>query len=885
MADRKRRRFLKLTCIVTTTFMISSLAPQVVCEELETIRALGDGWHIRSAQDTRAAGAEISRPGFDVSDWQPTSVPSTVLAALVRNGVHKDPYFGRNLELIARQPFTSSWWYRTELTLAEPLPEHVSLVFEGINYSADVWLNGRKIADRKDIVGAFRIFELDISQWAVAGGNALAVEVVPPRPGDFTIGFVDWNPTPPDRNMGLWRGVTLRRTGAVSLRDAFVTTKLDLATLSRAELTVSATLTNHRDEASAGRVIAEIDGVALSQPFELGPLEEKEIHLSPSEHPGLVIDKPRLWWPSQLGEPHLYSLTLRAALGEAVSDEKSLRFGVREVSDYINAEGHRGYKVNGRPVLIRGGGWVDDLLLDDEDRRLEHQIRYARHLNLNTIRLEGFWGRSQRLYELADEYGLLIMVGWSCQWEWEDYLGKPVDEEFGGILTPEDMRLVSRSLADQVRWLRSHPSIFVWVLGSDMLPRPELERMYRDELRSVDTSRPLLASCKLKTSEVSGSTAVKMNGPYDYVTPNYWYVDKTNGGAFGFNTETGPGPQPPPIESIRRMIPEQNLWPIDDMWHYHCGRNEFNTLDRYHNALDKRYGPSSGVEEFARKAQLANYEGMRAMFEAFAANRPTATGVIQWMLNSAWPEMYWQLYDYYLMPNGAFYGARTAAEPLNVLYNYGDRGVYATNDTLSTVRNVTAEVRLLDLGSKERFSKTLTLDLTPGEPRKLVELPETLDLTPVYFLDLKLRGADDGVLGRNFYWLSTKPDVLDEEGTEWFYTPNKSFADFTALDDLPPVPLQVRGSLGTTPGEPSLEVTMQNPSAALAFFVELRVVDPTSGHSILPVLWDDNYVSLLPGQTRSIRARFPGAAAEQLATARLEYSGWNVKHAVQGIDR
>jgi exo-1,4-beta-D-glucosaminidase len=885
MAERTHDRLLRRVCLLTAAISLGFQGRPAFPEEPETSRSLRDGWRIRSSQETHTSGAEISQTGFDVSDWQPTAVPSTVLAALVRNGVYEDPYFGRNLERIPHEPFESLWWYRTEFTLAGPLPSHVGLVFEGINYSADVWLNGHKVADRREIIGAFRIFDLDVSKWAVTGRNALAVEVLPPKPGDFTIGFVDWNPKPPDRNMGLWRGVRLRRTGAVSLRDPFVTTRLDLDTLDRAALTVSATLSNHGGQAAAGHVIAEVNGAACRQAFTLAPLEEKEIRLSPGDHPELVLRKPRLWWPNRLGEPHLYSMRLHVTIGDTVSDETRLRFGVREVSDYINEEGHRGYKVNGRPVLIRGGGWVDDLLLDDDEDKLEHQVRYARHMNLNTIRLEGFWGRSQRLYELADEYGLLIMVGWSCQWEWEEYLGKPVDEEFGGIQTPEEMQLISRSLADQVRWLRNHPSVFVWVVGSDMLPRPELESKYRDELRSLDTSRPLLASCALRTSEVSGSTAVKMNGPYDYVTPNYWYVDKEHGGAFGFNTETGPGPQPPPLESIRRMIPESHLWPIDEMWNYHCARNEFNTLDRYLNALDERYGPSSGVEAFARKAQLANYEGMRAMFEAFAANRPKATGVIQWMLNSAWPEMYWQLYDYYLMPNGAFYGARTAAEPVNILYNYGDRGVYVTNDTPSAVRGATAEVRLLDLGSKERLSRTLTVDVTPGHPTKLLELPETRDLTPVYFLDLKLQAAKDGVLGRNFYWLSTKPDVLDEEGTEWFYTPNKSFADFTALARLPLVALQVRVSLGAPSGGPSLELTLQNPANALAFFVEVRVVDPTSGRSILPVLWDDNYVSILPGETRSIGGRFPGTTTEELKRARLDVSGWNVKTATLEIGR
>ena len=124
--------------------------------------------------------------------------------------------------------------------------------------------------------------------------------------------------------------------------------------------------------------------------------------------------------------------------------------------------------------------------------------------------------------------------------------------EYGAIDTPAEMELISRSLRDQVVWLRNHPSVFLWVLASDVLPRPELENRYLVELAEVDPTRPSLASCGSATSEVSGPTGVKMNGPYQWVPPNYWFLDRERGGAFGFNTETGPGPQPPPIESIRR---------------------------------------------------------------------------------------------------------------------------------------------------------------------------------------------------------------------------------------------------------------------------------------------------------------------------------------------
>jgi exo-1,4-beta-D-glucosaminidase len=208
-------------------------------------------------------------------------------------------------------------------------------------------------------------------------------------------------------------------------------------------------------------------------------------------------------------------------------------------------------------------------------------------------------------------------VGWSCQWEWQDYLGQPVDETYGGIDTADEMALVNRSLRDQIVRLRNHPSVLNWVLASDMLPRPELERLYRETLAEVDPTRPPLAACSVRTSEVSGPTGVKMNGPYEWVPPDYWYLDSERGGAYGFNTETGPGAQPPPAASIRRMLPREHWWPIDAMWNYHCGRHEFASLDRYRQALAARYGESKDLDDFAQWAQVANYEAMRGMFEAF----------------------------------------------------------------------------------------------------------------------------------------------------------------------------------------------------------------------------------------------------------------------------
>jgi exo-1,4-beta-D-glucosaminidase len=839
-------------------------------DTVSTSRQLTDGWFIQAASEVTDGGALVSSAGFDTSGWIPTSAPSTPMAALVANGLYPDLYLGTNLEEVDTKQFTGPWWYRTEFEISEADANKVArLQFAGLNYTADIWLNGEQLAARSMVVGAFRVHEIDVSGRLLAGQNVLAVAVHPPQPGDFTIGFVDWNPRPPDNNMGIWRPVTLRLTGDVTLDDVVVQTDVDLETLQSAEIIVSAVVRNHSDAEVKTTVGGRIEDIRFAADVILAPHESQLVRFTPEDYDALKMDNPRLWWPHTLGEPNLYSMTLTAEVGGVVSDAAQTTFGIRQFGTYFNDEGHRGFTVNGQPVLIRGGGWVDDLLLSDTPERIDAQLAYVKQMHLNTIRLEGFWGSSHYLYDAADREGILIMPGWSCQWEWESYVGKPVSEDYGGVLEPDEMDLVAASLADQIRYLRNHPSIFTWVLASDLLPHPDLERRYETVLAEVDMTRPPLVSCGWRESEVSGPSGVKMSGPYDWVPPVYWWEDREHGGAYGFNTETGPGPQPPPLESARRMIPKDDLWPIGEVWDYHSGRGEFSDMDRYVEALDRRYGPSETVEEFLFKAQAANYEAIRPMFESFAVNRPLTTGLIQWMLNSAWPETYWQLYDWYLMPSGAFFGTRAASQPLNLSFNYADETVYAVNDSRFEREGLTAVVRAFDLSATEIYSQAYEIDLPPAGAQPVVSFAGQQAPTPVWFLDLRLRDASGAEIARNFYWLSTEADVLDYENNLWFVTPTKEYADFTALDALPEVELEVAA---TSDGS-AATVQLGNSTDALAFFVELRVVD-ADGNSILPVLWEDNYVSILPGESRELTARFP--AVDDVSGARVVIQGWNV---------
>ena len=865
-------------CGLAALFLISaaSACRTKPAESLQYDIPIADGWFIRSSAEVRDGGAVISSPGLDLAGWCPASVPSTVLAALLKNGEYPDLFVGKNLEGIPGERFAVSWWYRTEFNLqADKRLVGTRLGFDGINYRANIWLNGRLIASRDQVFGSFRTFEVEVTEATKPGPNVLAIEVFPPQPGDFTIGFVDWNPKPPDQNMGLWRPVTLRLSGPVSIEQPFVTSEVNLDTLAEAYLTITAEAVNRTNQPVSGSVQAEFEGSVLSQEVKLGPGEKRTVLFTSQQFPELKVLEPRLWWPHHLGEPNLYSLKLRFLTRKSISDEDTVTFGIREVGDYINEQGHRGFTVNGQKVLVRGGGWVDDLFLEEDPRILEAKVKYTKHMNLNTIRLEGFWGSGPELYNLCDRYGILLMAGWSCQWEWGDYAGKP-DDEYGSIKTAEDMELVARSFQDQVVLWRNHPSIFVWMLGSDKLPRPELERKYDQILEAFDASRPAVMSAKGLRSEISGDTGVKMNGPYDYVPPIYWFEDTQNGGAFGFNTETGPGPQPPPLESLKSMLPEDHLWPIDDVWNYHCARNEFNTLDRYYEALSKRYGKPDGLDDFVRKAQVANYEAMRAMFEAFAAHRPVTTGVIQWMLNAAWPKLYWQLYDYYLMPNGSFYGAKKASRPVHVLYHPLNEGIYVVNDRLGPLSGAKVHIRVLDLQSKEIFSEVKDVEVGPNTAAEISRLPSISGLTPVYFLDLKLADNAGGLVAENFYWLSTKKDVMNYPATEWFVTPIKEFADLTALEKMPPVTLKVLSAFEQAGSEQLVRVSLQNPGDTIAFFVQLNVVGGQSGRSVLPIYWEDNCVSLLPGETKILSATFSPADLQGEAPV-LRVDGWNLK--------
>ena len=435
--------------------------------------------------------------------------------------------------------------------------------------------------------------------------------------------------------------------------------------------------------------------------------------------------------------------------------------------------------------------------------------------------------------------------------------------------------------------MERHPSLFTFLYGSDRAPAPEVEKTYLRVLKESDWPNPAVASAGDYTTTV-GPTGVKMLAPYEWVAPVYWAIDTKRGGAWGFATEISPGPAIPPIESLRRMLPEDHLWPIDSVWEYHAGGMSF-TLKIFTEALEKRYGASHSVEEYAQKAQVQAFEGHRAMMEAYGRNKYGSTGVIQWMLNNAWPSMIWHLYDWYLRPGGSYFGVKRACELLHVQYSYDDHSIVVVNSYYRAFPKLKVSAQVYNLDMTEKFSKEVTVDVGADSSTRVFKLPEIEGLSGTYFVDLRIEN-DGRQESRNFYWLSKQTETVDFENEpgSGVWTPTKVFADYTALNSLPPVDLEVGARKQSAGTQETMTITLRNPSRTLAFAVRLKVKKTGRNVSgaywyeshvddeVLPVLYEDNYFALLPGETRQVNATYDPKDLKGNAPA-VEVTGWNVK--------
>lgn len=830
---------------------------------------LSEGWFIQSAEKTALDGAALS-VGASVSgeEWYAATVPSTVLGALTEsNGLWQDAFKGMNYKDIDRTQFESPWWYMTSFDVpALKEGQRAELVFEGLSYRADVWLNGTQIASSDEMYGPFRQFSYDVTD-ILKESNSLAVKVTRWQPGEFNIGFVDWNPRPADESMGIFRPVWLRYSNAVALKNPAVRSKVDTEGFEEAWLTVEATLHNGSDNAVNGHLCGKMEGRSFRYPVTLEAGETKTVELTSEDIKMLNLRKPRIWWCHNLGKPEMYSMELSFVADGKVSDSQTVDFGVRQLDTYFTEEGHRGYILNGKKVLIKGAGWTDDIFLRNPAERNEIEVSYVKDMNLNAIRFENVWGTSQNIYDICDREGILALVGWSCHWEWEVYTGAPNDR-YGCISSEEDMDMIAESFRHQILWLRNHPSIIAWYGASDMLPRPALEEQYMKVLAETD-DRPYVVTAGAAKSTVSGPAGMKMWGPYEWQAPYYWYTEEARGNAVGFNTETGIGAQMPVMESLRKFIPEDQLWPVGDAYDYHCttSRDAMHSLDELKMVIDKRMGGASSLEDFLRKAHFLDYEGTRAMVEAHRVNVPRSTGIIQWMLNSAWPALYWQLYDWYLVPVSSYWSVKKGCAPQQLIYNYGDGKVYAVNDEAKEC-SLTAKMKIYGLDGRLIDDQETAVDMAAGCSDAVFEVP---GIQGIGFVFLSLEDAKGHITARNEYCLAEVMDRHDWSKYRWWRTQMERYADFSALNSIDSADVTVTVN-GLGKNADHFKVTLKNGPENVAFFIRMALKD-AEGELVVPAFWDDNLVTLAPGETRTLTCRTTAPLPEGCT---LTVSGWNV---------
>jgi exo-1,4-beta-D-glucosaminidase len=837
---------------------------------------LKEGWAMQSATVVPAMGDVISRAGYSAAGWYKVSVPTTIIAGLLANKVYAfDPFYGMNFEKLKDPKLDAPWWFRREFTLAAGAKgKDVVLRLHGVNYKANVWLNGVLIADTNRVMNPFRIIELNVTSGVSPGVNVVALEIKRPinpqkRGGDLAIDYADWIHYPPDYNGGIVNDIEVLTYDQVGIGYPLVTTHFDYPSLEVAHLTVDAVVTNYSDEAEDVVVDGRIDGdIRFAKKVHLEGKAIRDVEFTPADFPQLNVEHPRIWWPWQYGKSELNRLEMSVINGNTVGNTITQNFGIREITTKFIDTASRVFVVNGKRIVLRGAAWSPDIFQRRSAQRQEQEIRLYRDMNMNIVRSEGKL-EDDNFYALCDKYGMLVMTGWMCCGAWQ---------------YPENWDAAKRASAmasdsSVMLWLRDKPSVMVWLNGSDMPPRDTtVERGYLNIEAALKWPNPIISTADASKSKVSGYSGVKMAGPYEWVPPIYWETDSANkvGGMWSFATEISPGPSIPPYESLIKFIPKDSMWFTTDNWKYHCGTMNFGNTNVFNAALEGRYGKAKDIYDYLAKAQAQNYEAHRAMMEAYGLNKyHTATGVVQWMGSNPWPGLIWHTYDYYLYPAGTYFGMKKAMEPLHIMYSYAGKEVDVTNSLPERFTGVMIEAAVYDLDGRRRWSWKMAVEVGADSVWRSLKVPGINGLSSTYFLRLQLTDIGGVVRDINWYWLSAKGDVLDWSKSKWYVTPETGYADYSALETLGKTVVKMEAGEGVKRGDSTVhQVTITNTGKVVAFQVHLRALKGKAGDDILPVIFSDNYIELAPGESRMITCRYADRDADG-AKAFFLVSGWN----------
>lgn len=809
------------------------LVPQPVAEPAVSkgmINLSGGNWQLQRASEVAAAGEKISTPDFKPENWIVATVPGTVLSSYKNIGAIADPNYADNQLQISESFFNSDFWYRDEFEVPENFKqERLFLNFDGINWKANVYVNGRKIGR---IEGAFMRGKFDVTDAVVPGKNVLAVEIIKnehigaikeknAQSTDFnggilgadnptfhaTIGW-DWIPTMRGRNIGIWNDVFLTTTGKVTVADPLVTSVLPLPDTTSATLTAEVIVKNHDTNAVKGMLEGKVGDITFQQPVELAAGEEKVVVFDAKDFAQLKMENPRLWWPKGYGEPNLYDANFTFKVDDKVSDTKDFKVGIRQMT--FNEDNHiLSMFINGRRFIGRGGNWgFSESNLNYRAR--EYDIAVAYHADMNFTIMRNWVGMigDEELYDACDRHGIMI---------WQDFwLANPADGP-----DPYYPEMFIANAEDYVKRIRSHASIGIYCGRNEGFPPEQIDKALRRIIKEDHADIHYISS--------SADDVVSGHGPYRMLPAKEYFTLKT--GNDKFHSERGM-PNVLTYESMLRTFSPEGLWPQDNQWGMHdYTREGAQGATSFNEIIAKGYGEPQSAKEFSELAQWVNYDGHRSLFESRSLNRK---GLLMWMSHSCWPSMVWQTYDYYFEPTAAYFAIKKASEPLHIQWNPATDEVEVVNYSAGMRKGLTAKVQVLNMDASVAWEKGVTIDSNEDTTNKCIKLEFPSNLSKVHFIKMTL--TENGkVISDNFYHRS-----LEEN-------------NYQDLRTLPKVALQsnistTKGADGTWNGK----VVIENTTSTPALMIRVNVVGEKDGEQFLPMFYSDNYFALLPGEKKEV---------------------------------
>ena len=894
----------------------------LICFMAEAQRIkLTDNWLIKNSIEVKSPDEAVSSVQYKPEGWYPTSVPTTELSVFVKNGTYLDPHLAMNNFRIPdvsdsfnakhdlakysylkdkANPWKDPYWFRTEVVLPKQYQgKQIWLTFNGINYRADIWVNGNLVADSKETVGMFRRFKLNITPFAKAGAkNCIAVKIHQvdhpgdPEPGtqfevfgntrghatdifkDETLkmsGGWDCAPVVRDRNMGIYQDVFLEATGSVSIEDPYVTTTLPLPDTTRADIRLQAELKNNSGKPVKGVLVARIDlisdlvfpsytkhlggampTITVKKEITIQSNDIQTVVFDPKEFSALAVKNPHLWYPNGYGKQYLHRLKLTFEADGKTSDQKEVTFGIRQVTTELKRIGDdygRVFRVNGQRIFCKGGWLQPDMMLDRNRKRVFDEARLLAEANVNIVGNEDDPAPTDDVMESFDKYGLMYWeVFFQC---WRMYPGSETASY------PLDHQLGAAEVVDMVKRYRNNPSIVAWFTANEVMVTEDLYTSTRNAVKTLDPSRPFIPSTNVDWDVDKLTPYIKDDLPtgtcddgapdYDW-NPQPYYFDKVEEVHLQmFRNELGV-PAIPTYSSLLKFIPSVNpkqpqnlknpIYPLDSLWAEHGAWDGPNYCFRaYDNAIRTLYGNPKTARQYADNAQYVNADSYRAMFEA-ANHRmwDITSGVMLWKLNSCWPDVGWQFYDWFLNPNAAYYFSKKAMEPVHIQMNANNRKLSVINASHRSLQGFSVMAEIVDFNMNVIWKYTDIVSVNADSYKECADIPKPMNSTPIYFVRLSLKDKAGSLISENLYWQCAQHE------------------DFSPLTVLPKVNLEKTVLISDQGNELRITVNLKNEGNSLSFFNRIKLCSGKTGDEVLPVFWSDNFVTLFPGGTKTITA-------------------------------